>query len=250
MPASPPLSYCGPPPLPAELWGRWNLDPLLLMVMAASLGAYLLGQARSGRDLAAFSAAIAVLAVIFISPLCALTVSLFSARVVHHVLLVAVAAPLLAVALIGLPRPRRALSAPLLLPVSLGAHTALFWLWHAPDAYGMALSSTAVYWAMQATLAGSATLFWAAVLLARPPQAIATLVAATAQMGLLGALLVFSAQPLYWPHLETTAPFGLDPLSDQQLGGLIMWVPAGLPYLLVAALRLMAFLEHRETGRA
>ena len=44
--------------------------------------------------------------------------------------------------------------------------------------------------------------------------------------------------PLYAPHLATTAPYGLSPLEDQQLAGLIMWVPASLPYLAVALLRL------------
>ena len=57
------------------------------------------------------------------------------------------------------------------------------------------------------------------------------LVATIGQMGLLGALIVFAPRPLYFVHLASTAPWGLSPLVDQQLAGLLMWVPAMLPYL-------------------
>lgn len=244
------LSYCGPPPLPEEFWGRWNLDPVLLAAMALAAGLYIYRFRGSPRHDALFAAGMAVLAVIFISPLCALTVSLFSARVVHHVLLVAVAAPLLAASLIGRVSPPRAATASALLTPLLVLHTLVFWLWHIPDAYALALGSTPIYWAMQASLFLSAALFWGAVLLSPPARAIGALVAMTVQMGLLGAVLVFAGTPLYAPHVATTAAFGLDSLADQQLAGLIMWVPASLPYLLVALLRLAAVLKRAEAGRA
>ena len=81
--------YCGPAPDPAAIWWRWNLDPLLLVALVAL--ALALGRSRTGL------AAVAVLAVAFVSPLCALSAALFSARVVHHVLLVAVAVVVIAV---------------------------------------------------------------------------------------------------------------------------------------------------------
>ncbi len=89
------------------------------------------------------------------------------------------------------------------------------------------------YWLMQATLLGSAWLLWRAILApaAQPGPALIALVATIGQMGLLGALIVFAPQPLYWAHLASTAAWGLSPLADQQLGGLLMWVPAILPYL-------------------
>ncbi|WP_417309284.1 cytochrome c oxidase assembly protein [Devosia sp.] len=219
---------------------------MLLAVMALVTGLFWFSRVPTARDRSGFLIGMAVLVVIFVSPLCALTVALFSARVVHHVLLVAVAAPLLAWALIGLCRaqtPRLALALPHLTTPLLVLHTVIFWLWHIPDAYALALSSTSLYWVMQATLLGSALLFWASVLLATPGRAIAALIGIAIQMGLLGALLVFSATPLYFPHLGTTAAFGLSPLEDQQLAGLIMWVPASLPYLLVAVLRLGTWLR-------
>jgi putative membrane protein len=58
------------------------------------------------------------------------------------------------------------------------------------------------------------------------------------QMGLLGALITFAPEPLYAPHFLTTKPYGLSAHDDQQLAGLIMWVPAIAPYLLAALLAL------------
>jgi putative membrane protein len=85
---------------------------------------------------------------------------------------------------------------------------------------------------MQISLLGSAWLLWRAILapgLSGP--ALIALVATIGQMGLLGALIVFAPRPLYLVHLASTASWGLVPLADQQLAGLLMWVPASLPYL-------------------
>ncbi len=250
MPTASLNTYCGPPPLPDDLWGRWNLDPALLAIMVLATVAFMLTGDSTRRDRTSFLAGMAVLAVIFVSPLCALTVALFSARVVHHVLLIAVAAPLLTWALIDrLSGSLQALLPRLSTPL-LALHTIVFWVWHMPDAYAQALASTPVYWLMQFSLLGSALLFWGAVLLAALGRAIAALVVVTAQMGLLGALLVFAGEPLYLPHLATTAPFGMAAHADQQLAGLIMWVPAAAPYLLVLVLRLAAWLRQSEAHRA
>jgi putative membrane protein len=214
--------YCGPAPDPGTLWARWNLDPVLL----AALVILAWTMRRDGRVLAG----VAVLAVALVSPLCALSAALFSARVVHHVLLLAVAAPLLASAVVT----RRPNSPALLLVVS----TATLWVWHLPVAYDLALSNVAVYWLMQITLIGSATAFWAAILNRNQPPAVAVLatLGAYVQMALLGALLTFAPDSLYAIHATAPLAFGLSPLADQQLGGLIMWVPAGLPFLMIGAM--------------
>lgn len=214
--------YCGPAPLPGEIWMRWNLDPVLLVALC--LLAVFVGRNRAG------AAAVAVLAIAFVSPLCALSSALFSARVVHHVLLIAVAAPLLALAL-----PQRRAGPPALPFV---ASTVLLWGWHVPAAYDAALSHVGVYWAMQITLLGSALWFWRAVFAPgrNPVETLAFVVAGFAQMGLLGAILTFAPAPLYAAHETAPMLWGLLPLVDQQLGGLVMWVPAGLPYALIAGL--------------
>jgi putative membrane protein len=214
--------YCGPAPDPASLAGRWNLDPVLL----AALLLLAVAVRRDARALVG----VGVLAVAFVSPLCALSAALFSARVVHHVVLVAVAAPLLAVAL----GPARRLP----LAPAFVAFTAILWIWHLPAAYDLALGNRALYWVMQGSLLGAAVLFWATVLGREqaPGVAVMATLGGYVQMALLGALLTFAPDSLYAIHATAPLAFGLSPLSDQQLGGLIMWVPAGVPFLVVGAL--------------
>jgi len=232
------MSYCGQPPVPSELWLRWNLDPALLtvLVLAALGGGRLLRGADRSRQLG-FAGALSVAAVLFISPICALTVALFSARVTHHASLIMVVAPLLA---LSLPR---SWGERLPLGSSLAVSTMALWLWHAPDLYSAAFTHPAIYWAMQASLLGSFTALWLGLLRG---AALATGVVAlmsAVQMGLLGALLVFAPQPLYLPHLATTTAFGLGPLEDQQLAGVVMWVPANLPLLALLLWRLLTLLS-------
>ena len=214
--------YCGPAPDPAEIWLRWNLDPLVLVALAALA----LAVPRDRRG----AAAVGVLALAFVSPLCALSSALFSARVVHHVLLVAVAAPLLARAW---PAPRAGSAA-----AAFAVSTAILWAWHTPLAYDLALGHVGVYWAMQVSLLASATWFWREVF-ARdrsPVEAMTLVVAGFAQMGMLGAILTFAPEPLYAAHAVAPLAWGLTPLADQQLGGVLMWVPAGVPYAAAGAL--------------
>ncbi|WP_189799609.1 cytochrome c oxidase assembly protein [Tateyamaria sp. syn59] len=216
-----PGSYCGAPPAPDLALQSWNFDPPLLLGLMLLL--VVLRHERTG------PVAVGVLALAFVSPLCAISVGLFSARVVHHVLLVAVAAPLLAAAL-----PARRPSG-VALPFLVS--TALLWAWHLPTAYDLALRDMAVYWIMQATLLGSAVWFWRSVLSTRAGiDAVLWSLAGLMQMGALGALLTFAPVPLYAAHGLAPLAWGLTPLADQQLGGLIMWVPAMLPYAAMIAL--------------
>jgi putative membrane protein len=237
------IPYCGAGPDPAELWSRWNLDPLLLAALAfAAASLVLLARRATPWRPALGWTALAVLTLAFVSPLCALSSALFAARTVHHLLLVAVAAPLIA------------WSAPLLraraAPLALACHAALFWAWHAPAAYGLALQNDAVYWLMQASLLASATWFWRAVRAAAAPTAVGLLLVATIQMGLLGAILTFAPQPLYAPHALTTFAWGLTPLEDQQTAGLIMWAPASALYLIAALVVLGRWLSRPAEAAA
>lgn len=216
--------YCGPGPAPGEWLSRWNFDPVLIAALAVGL-AWVLWR-TSGRERALGVGAVLTLAVIFVSPLCALSSALFAARTVHHVLLVAVAAPLIAW---SAPRMR---VGPLALATA--AQAMVFWAWHAPAAYGWALSHDGAYWLMQLSLLGTAVWFWAGVRRASAPAAVAALLLAMVAMGLLGALLTFTGQPVYAPHFLTTAAWGLSPLEDQQAAGLIMWAPAAAVYLAAA----------------
>ena len=111
----------------------------------------------------------------------------FSVRVLHHVLLIAAVAPLLALAF---PQ-RRAGSLPIAVLVAI--HAAVLWLWHTPGLYTWGLASVPAYWLMQISLLGSAWLLWRAILSpAQPGPALMALAATIGQMGLLGALIVFA----------------------------------------------------------
>lgn len=221
----PVAAYCGRAPLPPELSGAWNFDPLLLVVLVGG-GLWLLRHNSGSR--AAVAGALAALLVAFVSPLCALTSALFAARAAHHLLLVAVAAPLLALAL-----PRRD-GGGVALP--LAASSLTLWVWHVPSLYAAALSDVAIYWLMQISLLATGAWLWRHVLAPTTPMvtALAAIVAAFGQMGLLGALLTFAPEPLYAQHFVAPLAYGLQPLADQQLGGLIMWVVASLPYAVIA----------------
>lgn len=217
------IPYCGAAPEPADWLARWNFDPMLLSAFVlVSLWA-----GRRGDTGRSFWAGVAVLLLLFVSPLCALSSALFSVRVAHHVALTAIAAPLLVLGWPGLrPAGRPALWA--------GLHIVTFWLWHAPAPYAWALSTGSVYWAMQLSLLGSAILFWSGLRVAPAPTAIILLLGMMVQMGLLGALITFASVPLYAPHYVSTQAWGLSPVEDQQLAGLIMWAPAALFYLAAA----------------
>lgn len=227
------VPYCGPAPGPDTLMSSWNFDPVALGVCAALVALHV---SMRGDGRVTLGAALAVLLVLFVSPLCALTTALFSARALHHVALVALAAPLLAAAFPLRAHARRRLP----LSALAGLHAVALWFWHWPPAYAVAIWEAPAYWAMQASLAGTAFAMWRRVLSPREPAGatLGALLFTIVQMGMLGALLTFAGRPLYQAHLLTTEPFGLSPLDDQQLAGLLMWVPAALPYLGAALWRL------------
>ncbi len=214
--------------MPGQIWTAWNLDPVLLAVLVVA-GALLLARSSS-RGAAAI--ALASLTVAFVSPLCALTVALFSARAVHHLLLVTVAAPALALALPLLPRVPAGLS--------LAGVTAAMIAWHLPSVYSHIWASEVMYWAMQVAMLVPAWGFWSAMLTPRMTAEDAfrraLLVGGLAGiMGLIGALLTFAPGTLYLQHVDGAAAWGLTALADQQLAGLLMWVPGFLPLAALAA---------------
>lgn len=224
------LSYCGPPPLPSELPSAWNTDPWLVAAIGGGL-ILLLHRRHSLASPTAAMAGMAALAIAFVSPLCALSNALFAARTVHHLLLVVVAAPLLALAFRERDDRPRSNVPPLL------AFTSTLWFWHLPAAYSGALSNPVIYWAMQISLLATAGWFWRTLARARaePVGALLALLGAMAQMGLLGAILTFAPVPFYAEHLLAPLGYGLSPLEDQQLAGLIMWVPAMIPFFIAGA---------------
>lgn len=163
---------------------------------------------------------------------------MFTARTIHHIALILLLAPLLA-RLDAIARPARKL--PLSILTAMQAF--VLWAWHAPQLYSAALSSDAVFWIMQVTICGSAALWWARIRQVDSGRAIIALLATMVLMGLLAALLTFSGTAFYAPHWFTTQAWGMSPLEDQQLAGILMWVPGSAIYLLVAVTMLYRSLE-------
>jgi putative membrane protein len=238
------LPYCGAGPVPVELLARWNFDPALLTALASLGFLYWRASAQFPERRPRLAAAMAMTLFLFVSPFCALTSALFSARTLHHVLLIGLLAPLIVAAL-----PAERVKPPGGLAVWTAAQTFVFWLWHAPPVYGWALSSNGGYWLMQLSLLSSAIGFWAALRRAAMPGAIASLLATMVQMGLLGALLTFAGAPLFAPHYLTTLSWSLSPLEDQQLAGLIMWAPSAGSYLAAALILAWRWIG-RDTAQA
>ena len=214
------IAYCGPAPVPGEIWIAWNSDPALI---GALCGAAAVAWMQGGPERGKLLAAIGVLAFAFVSPFCAMTSALFSARAAHHLVVIAVAAPLIAWAmapsqhrlsrvgfeLVEKPyRGRESVSIRLLdfarrlldtngkgrgggkgrwgnlplIPTFIAA-TVTLWAWHVPAFYTAALSQTWLYWLMQLTLLGTATLFWRALFTAPATSALIAIAATIGQMG-------------------------------------------------------------------
>jgi putative membrane protein len=235
------IPYCGTPPDPAELWLRWNLDPVLLIALAALLYMHARGTGMHNIRRGYFAAGWAAVVLGLVGPICALGVSLFSARVTQHMWLVFIAAPLLVLASAnGAVRVRGAAL------LSCGLFAGILWVWHVPSMYALTFASDLAYWLMHITLTGSAFLLWQALLrgpsnllLARLGAGFVTLM----HMGLLGALITLAPRMLYSPHVLTSQVWGLSPLEDQQLGGLIMWVPAGVAMIVACLASVLTLLR-------
>jgi len=225
------VPFCGPPPLPAELWSRWTFDPWLL----AGLAVFLASGLRLATDRRRFLVAWSLVSLLFVSPLCAASMALFSARVGQHILLTLLAAPLLATAL-----PASRLPA---LPFAV-VFAALFWGWHAPGPYAATLQSDLVYWAMHLSLFTSATALFS-TLRAAPERGVVAAAVTASQMTVYAALVVLSPEPWHRWHDLTAAPYGLTALADQQLAGALMWVGGGALFLAIVATLAARFLGGR-----
>jgi putative membrane protein len=219
---------------------------------------------------AAFAAGVLAVAVALAPPVDRLAHELFAVHMTQHLLLVLAGAPLLALGrpltpvLWALPPSTRRRAGPLVRRgralasrsawplAALLLHAAVVWAWHAPVLYEAALAGPALHGLEHATMLGTALLFWSAVVASgaygRLGQTAAVLVVfgTAVQSGGLGALLTFAPSPLYATHEAAVAARGGDALRDQQLAGLLMWVPGGLVYVAAAALLLLLGLRAVE----
>jgi putative membrane protein len=188
-----------------------------------------------------------LLAGLWLGPLPEMARSSFALHMVLHIGVVALAAPMLAFGIAG-SRADPARAAPRLfapLPAS-ALELVIVWAWHTPLLHHLAREQTWGLVTEQASFLAAGLLVWSAALGGRSGQrqeraaaGIAGLLMTSMHMTLLGALLAVTPRPLF--HHATAPAFGLTALEDQHLGGVLMLIGAGLPYL-AGALALLAAL--------
>ena len=262
--ATPVLAHDGRPLAPHDVWGAWSFDigttvPLVLAAILFAVGTRKLGRSSSHhgqtvrrRRLTGFIIGWATLAVALLSPLHAMSEALFSMHMVQHELLMVVAAPLLFLARPLVPmlwalhapwrrRVGRALNAHTLrrawttlssIPIAWALHAAAIWAWHLPVLYEQTLSSPLVHAAQHVSFFATALLFWWSIVRGRQARTagVIALFTTAVHTGALGALIALSPAPWYPRYGEASAAWGLTALEDQQLAGLIMWMPATIGY--------------------
>jgi putative membrane protein len=191
-----------------------------------------------------------------VSPIDELAARAFSIHMIQHEMLMVVAAPLLATS-----RPLEAwawalpafiqralvritgagsihhLWRQLTRPVSAWSlHALSIWIWHIPALFAAALANEAIHVLQHTSFLASALLFWSVTTRdgwrVRGAKTVAMLFTTMLHTGALGLLLTFS--PTAWYVQQASELIGLSALEDQQLGGLIMWVPGGFTYMLAA----------------
>lgn len=251
-----------------------SLAVVLLVVYAAGVQRVWrkAGRGRGVRpvQVAAFLGAVLAVGVALSPPLDGWSEEWLAAHMVQHELLMVVAAPLMALSapfvglLWALPasvrprvghafrqRPVRAawqwLTSP---PLAFCIYGLALWTWHVPALYEAALAHEAVHWLQHLCFFGTATLFWWGVAHGGHGRlgygaAVVYVFATTVHGGLLGALMTVSPRVWYASYL---APHqhGLTPLEDQQLAGLLMWVPASFSFVAAGLFLFAAWLRHSD----
>ncbi len=283
------VAHSGGPLALRELWMAWNMDTSLLIPLAVAAFVYVCGirnvwrRAGRGHGIAvrsslSFLGASLALVVALVSPLDALSGVLFSAHMVQHLILILVVAPLLVMSdfplalLWALPRrwthvfARRLYHSQI---ISRGwqvvsnpifawlLFTITLWVWHAPLLFESALRDERVHALEHLGFLLAAMLFWWVLFNhARPNYvhygiAIPYLFTTSLQSTVLGALMTFTSQPWYPYYANLANPWGLTPLQDQQLAGIIMWLPGGAVFSVLTIGYFAAWLgalEQRSIG--
>jgi putative membrane protein len=207
------------------------------------------------------------LVIALISPIDSIGEELFSVHMVQHEMLMMIAAPLLV-----LSRPEQTIllggrgfltpivhsftgRSPRMLRFYRQLATPLWgwlihffglWLWHLPFLLNASLTSSWVHSLQHATFLLIAWVFWYSIFRldkSNSMSAVISLFTTGIHASLLGALLTFSPSIWYSPYAHTTQQWGLSPIEDQQLGGLIMWMPAGIVFILAALVTLARLLR-------
>jgi putative membrane protein len=257
------LAHPGERVQPHDLWSAWSFEPGVVAPLAVCAFLYYSGIYRSKVipriHIVAFTAGLLSLILALVSPLHALGEALFSAHMIQHEILMLIAAPLLVIGrplvpfLWALPiswrrvvgqavkvAPFQSVWRTITYPlVAWGIELVVLWAWHAPVLFEKTLTSELVHAAQHASFLFASLLFWWAVFQGGERRmgygmSVIYIFTTAVHSTALGALLTLSPAVWYPDYGDTTAAWGLTPLQDQQLGGLIMWIPSGIVYLVAA----------------
>jgi putative membrane protein len=254
---------------------------MLVSSFALLVGIYAAGVVRIWRnagygrgirpvEILSFTAGCVALAIALSPPLDEWSEQWLAAHMVQHELLMVVAAPLIAVgaplvgilwampwhlrrAIVGavqhtpLPGVWRTITEPAVAFILYGL---ALWIWHIPALYDEALEREAVHVVQHLCFFGTAALFWWGIVHGRQGRlgygaAVIYLFVTAVHGGVLGALLTVSPRVWYAPYLAQH-PAGLTPLEDQQVAGLLMWIPAGLAFVAGALCLFAAWLRQSD----
>ena len=260
--------------------GIWTFDlwitlPLILSLALYGIGTFALWRRAGWRRgirpwrLGCYAAGSLMLAVALVSPIHHWGTELFAVHMVEHELVMAVAAPLIALAQPGraltwaLPAAARRRVGWVVQKYRLRAgwaaltrpgaatilHGVAIWAWHIPALFEAALLGVALHRLQHLSFLVTGLLFWLALVRCRNAGiATAHLFATMLHTSILGALVALAPRVLYRLQTQGAVPWGLTPLQDQQLAGLIMWIPAGGIYAAAALLFFAAWV--RQSGTA
>ena len=238
-------------------WTRWPVHPSTVIGCALLLGLYFMGigpwriryrwgKAPSLAQVISFTAGVVVIMLSVNGPLHELADNyLFSAHMVQHLVLTLLMPPLL---LAGCPDwllralirrtigfgSARVITGPL---IAFGIYNLVLAGWHFPMFYNWALENHTVHIVQHLMFMGAAVLVWWPVVDPVPelvrlqsPMRMVYLFALSIPMSVISALITLSEDVLYGWYDAAPRVFGLTALDDQQLGGLIMWVPGALVF--------------------
>jgi putative membrane protein len=263
----------------------WTFEPATIALMVATIGLYAVGVRVARRQapgvafpwwqVASFAGAMVSLAAALISPLDWLSDILFSAHMTQHEILMLVAAPLLVLAqpllafLWAIPPSRRrmiasrlrrptiakswrTLTAPL---VVFLLHGVALWIWHLPLLFEAALHNEGIHAFQHLSFLLTAALFWWGMMHGRYGRAgygaaVAYVFLTALHSTILGALLTLAPSAWYRTYEATAAARRLDAVADQQLAGLVMWVPSGVIFIVVGLALFAAWLGESERRAA
>jgi putative membrane protein len=228
------------------------------------------GRGIRGPQVGCYSAGWFVLVLALVSPIHRWGTGLFSIHMVEHELVMAVAAPLLALGRPGaafawaLPsRLRRvipsmlrgsglrAVWAGLTCPLTATViHGVAIWVWHVPPLFDAAVTDVGLHRLQHVSFLATGLLFWWALVRRRDAGvAAAHLFATMLHTSILGAIIALAPHILYRLQTARAGDWGMTPLQDQQLAGLIMWIPAGLVYAGAALLFFAIWVKRSGAGR-